>query len=315
MPIVGFGSADIASAHMRWAARYARNNNIPKAAAHFWRALAYERRTSFGAGEETEEIEQIRKKAQTVSEETEKFEENTRLLTVQNAQFVATYVEKIKKDPGHYDQSKEDTLDGVEWENSWNDVDDFAIEDKLPQKLTKGQKLPSKIKYQLGPKPVITKDQEKIAIEFEKEASKLGVLDKKQKETKLDFFNYRGAYVRALFTRIADKLQRHGRSAEIDKWREKKYEFHKYHKNPRGNKEGHLLTYPRKIPAPSGPGPSGLGIEVIDLSSDDEDDGSQTPKEHKNPKKQKKQKSPSPKSDTPERKTRILIVDLRAESN
>ena len=281
MPIVGFGSADRASAHMRWAARYARNNNIPKATAHFGRALAYERRASFGAGEEEpeQEIEQIRKKARAVSEETNVLEENTRLLVVETAKFVATYVEKIKKDPGTYDRSKEGTLDDVEWENSWNDEDDFDI------KLAKGEKkLTSKIKYQRGPKPVITKDQEKIAIEFEEEASKLGVLNKKEKETKLDFFNYRGAYVRALFTRIADSLQRRGRSAEIDTWREKKYEFHKYHKNPRGNQEGHLLTYPRKIPAPSGPGPSGLGPEVIDLSSDDEDEGSQTPKEHKNPK-------------------------------
>jgi hypothetical protein len=309
MPIVGFGSADRASAHMRWAARYARNNNIPKAAAHFGRALTYERRTSFGAGEEPEqEIEQIRKKARAVSEETNVVEENTRLLTVELAEFVATYVEKIKKDPGHYDRSKEGTLDGVEWENSWNDVDDFHIE------LAEGEKLTSKIKYQRGPKPKISKDQEKIAIEFEEEASKLGVLNKKQKETKLDFFNYRGAYVRALFTRIADKLQRQGRSAEIDTWREKKYEFHKEYKNPRGNQEGHLLTYPRKA-APSGPGPSGLGPEVIDLSSDDEDEGSQNPKEHKNPKKHKKQKSPSPKSDTPERKPKILIVDLRTEYN
>jgi hypothetical protein len=288
---------------MRWAARYARNNNIPKAAAHFRRALAYERRTSFGASEETEqEIEQIRKQALTVSEETNVVEENTRLLTVELAEFVVEYVEKIKKDPGHYDRSKEGTLDGVEWENSWNDVDDFDIE------LAEGEKLTSKIKYQRGPTPEISEDQEKIAIEFEEEASKLGVLDEKQKETKLDFFNYRGAYVRALFTRIADKLQRQGRSAEIDGWREKKYEFHKYHKNPRGNKGGHLLTYPRKMPAPSGPGPSGLGPEVIDLSSDDEDEGSQTPKEHKNPKKHKKQKSPSPKS-------KILIVDLRTENN
>jgi hypothetical protein len=290
---------------MRWAARYARDNNIPKAAAHFCRALDYERRTSFGAGEETEEIEQIQKKARVVSEETDKYTEKTRLLTVQNAQFVVEYVEKIKKDPRTYDRSKEGTLDGVEWENSWNDVDDFDIE------LAKGEKkLTSKIKYQRGPKPVITKDQKRIAIEFEEEASKLGVLDEKQKETKLDFFNYRGAYVRALFTRIADHLQGRGRSAEIDGWREKKYEFHKYHKNPRGNKEGHLLTYPRKLPAPSGPGPSGLGPEVIDLSSDDEDEGSQNPKEHKNTKKHKKQKS-----DTPERKTNILIVDLRAENN
>jgi hypothetical protein len=290
---------------MRWAARYARNNNIPKAAAHFGRALAYERRTSFGASEETEqEIEQIRKQALTVSEETDKYTENTRLLTVELAEFVVEYVEKIKKDPRTYNRSKEGTLDDVEWENSWNDVDDFDI------KLAKGQKLPSKIKYQLGPTPEISEDQEKIAIEFEEEASKLGVLDEKQKETKLDFFNYRGAYVRALFTRIADHLQGRGRSAEIDGWREKKYEFHKYHKNPRGNKEGHLLTYPRKLPAPSGPGPSGLGPEVIELSSEDEDEGSQTPKEHKNPKKHKKQKSPSP-----ERKTKILIVDLRDENN
>ena len=303
MPIVGFGSADRASAHMRWAARYARNNNIPKAAAHFWRALDYERRTSFGAGEETEEIEQIRKKALTVSEETDKSTEKTRQVVVDTVQFVVEYVEKIKKDPRTYDLSKEGTLDGVEWENSWNDVDDLDI------KLAKGEKLTSKIKYQRGPKPVITKDQEKIAIEFEEEASKLGVLNKKEKETKLDFFNYRGAYVRALFRRIADHLQGRGRSAEIDEWREKKYEFHKYHKNPRGNQEGPLLTYPRKA------APSGLGPEVIDLSSEDEDDGSQTPKEHKNPKKHKKQKSPSPKSDTPERKTKILIVDLRAENN
>jgi hypothetical protein len=309
MPIVGFGSADRASAHMRWAARYARNNNIPKAAAHFGRALDYERRASFGAGEETEQdILQIRKEAQTVSEETDKYTEKTRLLTVEIAQFVVEYVEKIKKDPRTYDRSKEDTLDGVEWENSWNDVDDFYIEKKL--KLTKGQKLPSKIKYQLGPTPEISEDQRRIAIEFEEEASKLGVLSKRKKGTKLDFFNYRGAYVRALFTRIADKLQMQGRSAEIDTWREKKYEFHKYHENPRGNKEGHLLTYPRKLPAPSG-----LGPEVIDLSSDDEDEGSQTPKEHKKTKKHKKQKSPSPKSDTPERKTKILIVDLRAENN
>jgi hypothetical protein len=294
MPIVGFGSADRASAHMRWAARYARNNNIPKAAAHFRRALAYERRTSFGASEETEqEIEQIRKQALTVSEETNVVEENTRLLTVELAEFVVEYVEKIKKDPGHYDRSKEGTLDGVEWENSWNDVDDFDIEKKLTKKLTKGQKLPSKIKYQLGPTPEISEDQEKIAIEFEEEASKLGVLDEKQKETKLDIFNYRGAYVRALFTRIADKIQKQGRSAEIDGWREKKYEFHKEYKNPRGNQEGHLLTYPRKIPAPSGPGPSGLGPEsyylISDLSSD-EDEGSQTPKEHKKPKKTQKTK-------------------------
>jgi hypothetical protein len=296
---------------MRWAARYARNNNIPKAAAHFGRALAYERRTSFGAGEEPEqEIEQIRKQALTVSEETSALEENTRLLTVELAESVATYVEKIKKDPGNYDRSKEGTLDGVEWENSWNDVDDFDIEKKL--KLTKGQKLTSKMKYQLGPTPKISEDQRRIAIEFEEEASKLGVLNKKEKETKLDFFNYRGAYVRALFTRIADRLQKQGRSAEIDGWREKKYEFHKYHKNPRGNQQGPLLTYPRKLPAPSGPGTSGLGPEsyylISDLSSD-EDEGSQTPKEHK------KQKSPSPKSNTPERKTKILIVDLRAENN
>ncbi len=196
----------------------------------------------------------------------------------------------------------------------------IKIEKKLPKKLTKGQKkltkgqkkltkgekLTTKDMYQYGEKPVISEDQRRIAIEFEEEASKLGVLDEKQKETKLDFFNYRGAYVRALFTRIADKLQRQGRSAEIDGWREKKYEFHKYHKNPRGNNGGHLLTYPRKMPAPSGPGPSGLGPEVVELSSD-EDEGSQTPKEHKNPKKHKKQKS-----DTPER---ILIVDLRTESN
>jgi hypothetical protein len=304
MTIVGFGSADRASAHMRWAARYARNNNIPKAAAHFWRALDYERRTSFGAGEETEEIEQIRKQALTVSEETDKYTEKTRLLTVEIAESVATYVEKIKKDPGHYDRSKEGTLDGVEWENSLDDEDVFETEDKLPE----GQKLTTKARYQYGEPPEISEYQKRIAIEFEEEASKLGVLNKKEKETKLDFFNYRGAYVRALFTRIADKLQRRGRSAEIDGWREKKYEFHKYHKNPRGNTEGPLLTYPRKISAPSGPGPSGLGPEVIELSSDDEDEGSQTPKEHKNTKKHKKQKSPSPKS-------KILIVDLRAEDN
>lgn len=278
---------------MRWAARYAQNNNIPKAAAHFGRALAYERRASFGAGEETEqEIEQIRKKAQTVSEETNVVEENTRLLTVQNAQFVVEYVEKIKKDPGHYDRSKEGTLDGVEWENSLYDEDEFEIEKKLPKKLTKGQKLTTKDMYQYGEPPEISEDQRRIAIEFEEEASKLGVLSEKEKETKLDFLNYRGAYVRALFTRIADKLQRQGRSAEIDGWREKKYEFHKYHKNPRGNKEGPLLTYPRKLPAPSGPGPSGLGPEslISDLSSEDEDDGSQNPKEHKNPKKNTKNK-------------------------
>jgi hypothetical protein len=313
MPIVGFVSADRASAHMRWAARYARNNNIPKAAAHFGRALDYERRTSFGAGEETEEIEQIRKQARAVSEETSAFEENTRLLTVELAEFVATYVEKIKKDPGTYDRSKEDTLDGVEWANSLDDEDEFEIEKKLPKKLTKGQKLTTKDMYQYGEQPVISEDQKRIAIEFEEEASKLGVLDEKQKETKLDIFNYRGAYVRALFTRIADSLQKQGRSAEIDGWRGKKYEFHKEYKNPRGNEEGHLLTYPRKMPAPSGPGPSGLGPEsyylISDLSSD-EDEGSRNPKEHQNPKEHKKQKSSSP-----ERKTKILIVDLRTENN
>ena len=44
MPIVGFGSADRASAHMRWAERYVRHNNVPKATAHLGRALEYERR-------------------------------------------------------------------------------------------------------------------------------------------------------------------------------------------------------------------------------------------------------------------------------
>jgi hypothetical protein len=145
MPIVGFGSADRARAHLRWAARYARDNNIPKAAAHFGRALAYERRTSFGAGEETEqeigqeteqEIEQIRKQALTVSEETNVVEENTRLLTVELAEFVVEYVEKIKKDPGHYDRSKEGTLDGVEWENSLYDEDEFKI--MLPKRRIPG---------------------------------------------------------------------------------------------------------------------------------------------------------------------------------
>jgi hypothetical protein len=311
MTIVGFGSADRASAHMRWAARYARNNNIPKATAHFGRALDYERRTSFGAGSEHGEEEDPLAEQE---EGEEDIDYQTRLLAFKRARILRPYIEKIKKDPLAYDEQHEITLDNLEWENSLDDEDVFKTEDKLPE----GQKLTTKARYQYGTKPVISEDQKRIAVEFEKEASKLGVLSEKEKETKLDIFNYRGAYVRALFKRIADHLQGRGRSAEIDGWREKKYEFHKEYKNPRGNQQGHLLTYPRKTPAPSGLGPSGLGPEVIELSSDDEDEGSQTPKEHKNPKehkKQKKQKSPSPKSDTPKRKTKILIVDLRAENN
>lgn len=71
MPIVGFGSADRASAHMRWAERYVRQNDFPKAIAHFGRALEYERRASFGTDpEHGQEIHQIQKHAQNISEQT-----------------------------------------------------------------------------------------------------------------------------------------------------------------------------------------------------------------------------------------------------
>ena len=299
MPIVGFGSADRASAHMRWAERYVRHNNVPKATAHFGRALEYERRSSFGTEQEHEqEIQQIRKQAQNMSEQTRSFEENTRLLTVEMAElFAATYIAAIKKDPRTYDRSNEDTLDTVEWEDSYEE--DF---DAVLPEIKKGKRQKQHPKYKRSTVPSINEDQKKIAIEFEEEATKLGVLNEKQKNTQLNFYSYRGAYVRELFKRIADHLKKTKRSDKIDAWREKKYEFHKGYANPRGHGQGPLLTYPRKRRGP----------EVIDLSSEDEE--RKEPKERKEQKERKERKEhqeSSPKSETPIPK--ILIVDLRTE--
>jgi surface protein len=54
MPQAGESSADRAKAHLRWADRYSRYGDTHKAAAHFGRALEYDRRQAFGVVEEGE---------------------------------------------------------------------------------------------------------------------------------------------------------------------------------------------------------------------------------------------------------------------
>ena len=60
MPLAGSRDADRARAHLRWAERYSRNDEPHKAAAHFGRALEYDRRSTksqkfgVGGGQDTE---------------------------------------------------------------------------------------------------------------------------------------------------------------------------------------------------------------------------------------------------------------------
>lgn len=189
-----------------------------------------------------------------------------KLLTVEMAKLSAGYIEAIKNDRLIYDRSKEGTLDTVEWEDSYeHDFDVVVPESKKGNR----QKQPSK--YISSKVPWINAERKKIAIAFEDEATKLGVLNENQKKTKLNFYSYRGAYVRELFKLIADHLQKTKRSAEIDAWREKKYEFHKGYANPRGHGQGPLLTYPRKRPgsSPKSETPTPK-ILIVDLRTDDE---------------------------------------------
>ena len=283
MPIA-VGSTGKASAHMRWAERYARYNNIPKAVAHFGRALEYERGASFGTHdiddiddiqETWKKIEKTREQGQALQKQNNEFKKKTQLVAIQHANMpaVQTYIEAVKNYPRTYEASEEKKIDDLEWEDSLDDEDDFEV--KVPvSKKHKNKIITNSDKYKHGSGPQISDAQKKIALEFEEKATQLGVLDQNQKKTKLEFYNYRGAYVRALFTLIATELKRIEKSDEIDAWREKKYKFHEGYENPRGESEGPLLTYPRKESVnpvrPVRPVSPEL-TEVIDLSSDEEE--------------------------------------------
>ena len=95
----------------------------------------------------------------------------------------------------------------------------------------------------------------------------LGVLSRKGKKTRLGFAYYRGAYVRALFKRIAGELQRTGNTDQIPELRRKKYAFHKTHQTILDRA---LLTHP-PTPDPAASRQPRALPGIIELSSDDED--------------------------------------------